>query len=153
MERPDTQTLEEELEQFRREKEKVRRLVGQIGGTASNRRDRAMNVVFILAIAALLLLEADVSPATGAITLHAEPRHRWHPIAEDREHGHAAGGLETLPEGPYEPPDVLVALQHPARVAAQVYGCPIVREDTRVRGQDLVAGGKGGDDGPQPVAQ
>jgi len=57
MERPDTQTLEEELEQFRREKEKVRRLVGQIGGTASNRRDRAMNVIFIVAIAALLLLD------------------------------------------------------------------------------------------------
>jgi len=54
----DTEALQEELEQFRKEKEKIRALVGQIGGVVSNRRDRVVNVVFLLAIA--LLLIADV---------------------------------------------------------------------------------------------
>mgnify|MGYP001133348176 CR=1 FL=1 len=58
MEYPDTQALEEELEHFRKEKEKVRLLVGRIGGSASKRRDRVMNIVFIAAIAALFLLDA-----------------------------------------------------------------------------------------------
>jgi len=51
----DTAALEEELEQFRTEKEKIRALVGQIGGVASNRRDRIVNAVFLMAIAFLLL--------------------------------------------------------------------------------------------------
>jgi hypothetical protein len=54
----DTAALQEELEQFRKEKEKIRALVGQIGGVASNRRDRALNVLFLIAIA--LLFAVDV---------------------------------------------------------------------------------------------
>jgi len=54
----DTKSLEEELDQFRREKEKIRELVGRIGGATSNRRDRLINVVFIVAIG--LLLIADI---------------------------------------------------------------------------------------------
>jgi hypothetical protein len=54
----DTEALQEELEQFRKEKEKIRALVGQIGGVASNRRDRVVNIVFLIAIAILLI--ADV---------------------------------------------------------------------------------------------
>jgi hypothetical protein len=53
----DTETLETELEQFRQEKEKIRSLVGRIGGTASNRRDRIINVLFIGAIALLLVVD------------------------------------------------------------------------------------------------
>ena len=53
----DTAALEEELEQFRTEKEKIRALVGQIGGVDSNRRDRIVNVVFLAAIAFLLLTD------------------------------------------------------------------------------------------------
>jgi len=52
-----TAALEEELEQFRTEKEKIRALVGQIGGVASNRRDRVVNVVFLIAISFLLLTD------------------------------------------------------------------------------------------------
>ncbi len=52
-----TATLEDELEQFRAEKEKIRRLVGQIGGVASNRRDRVINVAFIFALALLLVID------------------------------------------------------------------------------------------------
>jgi len=54
----DTEALQEELEQFRKEKEKIRALVGQIGGVASNRRDRVVNIVFLIAISMLLI--ADV---------------------------------------------------------------------------------------------
>ena len=54
----DTAALQEELEQFRKEKEKIRAVVGQIGGVNSNRRDRVVNVVFLSAIAFLFL--ADV---------------------------------------------------------------------------------------------
>jgi hypothetical protein len=53
-----TEALQEELEQFREEKEKIRSLVGQIGGVASNKRDRVLNVLFLVAIALLFL--ADV---------------------------------------------------------------------------------------------
>lgn len=53
-----TAALEEELEQFRREKEKIRALVGQIGGVGSSRRDLVVNYVFVVAIVFLLL--ADV---------------------------------------------------------------------------------------------
>ncbi len=58
MEERDTQSLEEELEQFRREKEKIRQLVGRIGGAGGSKWDRAVNIVFIGAIAALLLADA-----------------------------------------------------------------------------------------------
>lgn len=54
----DTAALQEELEQFRKEKEKIRSLVGQIGGVASNKRDRALNILFLVAIA--LLFAVDV---------------------------------------------------------------------------------------------
>ncbi|MCK5596843.1 MAG: hypothetical protein KAJ04_05280, partial [Candidatus Eisenbacteria sp.] len=53
----DTAVLQEELEQFREEKEKIRALVGQIGGIASSRRDRVLNVAFLAAIAFLLLAD------------------------------------------------------------------------------------------------
>ena len=53
----DTTALQEELEQFRKEKEKIRAVVGQIGGVNSNRRDRVVNVVFLSAIAFLFLVD------------------------------------------------------------------------------------------------
>jgi len=53
----DTAVLQEELEQFRQEKEKIRALVGQIGGIASSKRDRVLNVVFLVAITFLLLAD------------------------------------------------------------------------------------------------
>lgn len=53
----DQAALLEELEQFRKEKERIRYLVGQIGGKSSQKRDHMMNVVFIAAMAALFLLD------------------------------------------------------------------------------------------------
>lgn len=57
MEQRYTQSLEEELEQYKQEKEKIRQLVGRIGGAGSSKRDRVVNIVFLLAIAALLLVD------------------------------------------------------------------------------------------------
>jgi len=53
----DTSALREELEQFRREKEKIRTLVGQVGGKASAKRDRVINVVFLAALIALFAVD------------------------------------------------------------------------------------------------
>jgi len=53
----DTEALQEELEHFRREKEKIRTLIGKIGGAAVTRRDRVLNTLFIAAIAALFAVD------------------------------------------------------------------------------------------------
>ena len=50
--------LKEELEQFKAEKEKIRKLVGQIGGKQSDLHDRIINTSFIIII--VLLFSADI---------------------------------------------------------------------------------------------
>jgi len=54
----DHSVLMEELEQFRKEKERIRLLVGQIGGKGSERRDHWMNIGFIIVM--VLLLGFDI---------------------------------------------------------------------------------------------
>lgn len=53
----DPEALMAELEQFRREKERIRRLVGQIGGKHSQKKDHVINIVFIAAMIALLSMD------------------------------------------------------------------------------------------------
>ena len=53
----DIEGLKEELEQFKSEKEKIRRLVGQIGGKKTAKRDKIINVLFIIAIIALFAID------------------------------------------------------------------------------------------------
>ena len=55
----ETHLLREELEHYRAEKERIRRIVGQIGGQPSLRRTRLFNVA-VLTIVALLFL-ADLA--------------------------------------------------------------------------------------------
>ena len=50
--------LKEELKQFKAEKEKIRKLVGQIGGRQSELQDRIINISFILILVSLFF--ADV---------------------------------------------------------------------------------------------
>ena len=52
----DQKELIEELEQFRKEKDRIRQLVGQIGGKNSEGHDKAINIIFISAMAALFIL-------------------------------------------------------------------------------------------------
>ena len=47
----------EELHQFQEEKEKIRALVGEIGGKASTRAETIVNVVFILAVLSLFVFD------------------------------------------------------------------------------------------------
>lgn len=49
--------LQEELERFRKEKEKVRALIGQVGGKGSARRDKIANIVFLVAIVVLFAVD------------------------------------------------------------------------------------------------
>lgn len=53
----DHNALLEELNQFRKEKERIRILVGQIGGKGSERRDHCMNIGFILAMILLFVFD------------------------------------------------------------------------------------------------
>jgi hypothetical protein len=53
----DHSELMKELEQFRKEKERIRLLVGQIGGKGSERRDHWMNIGFIIAMVLLLVFD------------------------------------------------------------------------------------------------
>lgn len=53
----DQEALLEELEQFRKEKERIRHLVGQIGGKHSQKHDHVINIVFIAAMVLLLTMD------------------------------------------------------------------------------------------------
>ena len=53
MEELDPIKLKEELDQFKKEKEKIRQLMGQIGGKDAEKQDRWVNRIFILAISLL----------------------------------------------------------------------------------------------------
>ena len=57
MNEAETASLKEEMEQFRQEKERIRVVVGQIGGKRTNKRDRIINIVFVVGLLLLLLLD------------------------------------------------------------------------------------------------
>ncbi|RKX45289.1 MAG: hypothetical protein DRP64_04950 [Verrucomicrobia bacterium] len=59
MEELDPIQLKAELDQFKKEKEKIRHLMGQIGGKNTEKRDKWINHTFIVLI--LLLFFGDVS--------------------------------------------------------------------------------------------
>ncbi|HEY5653724.1 MAG TPA: hypothetical protein VIR63_05080 [Pontiella sp.] len=50
MEELDPIMLKQELDQFKKEKEKIRQLMGQIGGKDAEKKDRWLNMVFISAV-------------------------------------------------------------------------------------------------------
>ena len=53
----DMESLQEELKAFREEKEKIRGIVGQIGGKQATKRNKLMNILFILLLASLLFVD------------------------------------------------------------------------------------------------
>lgn len=55
MEELDPIKLKAELDQFKKEKEKIRRLMGQIGGKNAEKKDRRINLFFIAAISLLAI--------------------------------------------------------------------------------------------------
>ena len=57
MNEQDIETLQKELEQFKKEKEVIRNIVGQIGGVEFTKRDKMVNILFILLIVLLFCLD------------------------------------------------------------------------------------------------
>jgi hypothetical protein len=62
----DIAALEAELDHFRQEKEKVRRIIGEIGGKESNDRDRYINITFVALLLGLLAVDIMRHYVTGA---------------------------------------------------------------------------------------
>jgi len=50
----DISTLQKELDLFRQEKEKIRTIMGQIGGKASAKQDSIINILFLIILSILL---------------------------------------------------------------------------------------------------
>lgn len=50
----DIASLEEELRSYREERENIRAIIGQIGGANQNKKDRLIEIIFIVLLAALL---------------------------------------------------------------------------------------------------
>ena len=65
MEDLDPLKLKAELDQFKKEKEKIRKLMGQIGGKEQENRDKWMNRIFIAAI--VLIGINDVLHVVGGV--------------------------------------------------------------------------------------
>jgi hypothetical protein len=53
----ETRVLEQELEQFQKEKQKIRNLIGAIGGAEASKRDRQINLVFVSLLGLLFLMD------------------------------------------------------------------------------------------------
>lgn len=63
--------LAEELRQFRDEKEKIRQLLGQIGGASSVKREKAITSLFVVAL--LLLLTLDICRGFAGVEIPLPP--------------------------------------------------------------------------------
>ena len=53
----ETDILKGELEHYRNEKEKIRKIIGQIGGTTSIKHDRRVNIIFLAIVISLFLFD------------------------------------------------------------------------------------------------
>ncbi|MHC4986237.1 MAG: hypothetical protein ACYTFO_08800 [Planctomycetota bacterium] len=53
----DAKALQEELDHYHAEREKIRALIGQIGGAVGTRTDRLFNVIFIVLVLGLFVLD------------------------------------------------------------------------------------------------
>ena len=49
--------LREELEHYRHEKEKIRDVIGRVSGKPSKRRDTAINIIFLVAVAGFFIFD------------------------------------------------------------------------------------------------
>lgn len=63
--------LAEELRRFQEEKETIRSVVGQIGGTTSRKRDKVITTVFIILL--ILLFAADIARHILGISVPLPP--------------------------------------------------------------------------------
>ena len=68
----ETELLRRELDHYRQEKERVRRIIGQIGGQRSTTRDRTLNVLFLTIVSGLFVF--DVVREVLAVQISSLPR-------------------------------------------------------------------------------
>lgn len=68
----DTEMLRQELEHYRSEKERIRRILGQVGGVRTLGRDKLVNVVFLVIVLALFAL--DILREVQLLAIHWLPR-------------------------------------------------------------------------------
>jgi len=69
MDRDKEAELRREIEEFHKEKNRVRDVIGKIGGKINSRVDTAINIVFLLIIAALFVLEVTTEVLPVLISL------------------------------------------------------------------------------------
>jgi hypothetical protein len=53
----EAEILRQELEHYRTEKDRIRKVIGQIGGVTSKRQDRTINVVFLVVVVGLFIFD------------------------------------------------------------------------------------------------
>jgi hypothetical protein len=53
----EAEILRQELDHYRIEKERIRKVIGQIGGTTSKRQDRLINVIFLVVVVGLFVFD------------------------------------------------------------------------------------------------
>ena len=68
----EAEILRQELEHYRSEKERIRKVIGQIGGATSKRQDRIINIVFLVVVVGLFVF--DILREIGGFTMPALPR-------------------------------------------------------------------------------
>ena len=61
--------LMRELEEFKKEKDRVRQLLGSIGGSSKNRREHIINMVFLAIVVGFFTLELTTHFLPSAISL------------------------------------------------------------------------------------
>ena len=53
----ETEILRQELEHYKSEKERVRKIIGQIGGKTAKKQDLIINVIFLLLVISLFAFD------------------------------------------------------------------------------------------------
>ncbi len=67
----ETEILRQELEHYKLEKERIRKIIGQIGGNTSKRKDNLINILFLALVSGLFFF--DVIREIFSITVFAIP--------------------------------------------------------------------------------
>lgn len=65
------QNIVNELEQFKKQKEQIRKIMGQIGGIKDAKKDKFVNIIFIILI--LILFAFDILRFAFEIEVHLPP--------------------------------------------------------------------------------
>jgi hypothetical protein len=68
----EAEILRQELEHYKDEKERVRKVLGQIGGKTSKRQDRLINIIFLVIVLSLFMF--DIVREVFSVVVSTLPR-------------------------------------------------------------------------------